>query len=123
MIKRNVLPPVERDPAAVPRTATDAGRRASYAAMTKVELLVHRRAHALGAGHRRNDSKINRSSVTSAPCAAAAAATAAAAIAGFHPSAVSAAFAWVCRSAASSLLDRRTTTTSSVTEVVTSAAP
>jgi hypothetical protein len=56
----------------------------------------HSVRHALGTGHRRNDSKINRSSVIAVPCAAAtAAATAACAMAGFHPSPVRAVFACV----------------------------
>jgi hypothetical protein len=65
-------------------------------------------AHAFGAGHRRSDSKISRSRVMSGPCAAAAASTAARAIAGFHPSPVSAARAWVQRIAAPSLLPAST---------------
>jgi len=70
-------------------------------------------AHALGMGHRRSDSRISCSSVHSLPsvaaaiAASAAAATAACAIAGFQPSAVSAALACVRRIAASSLLGRR----------------
>src|SRR5262245_57193930 len=75
--------------------------------------------YALGAGHRRNDSTINRSSVSSAPSAAVtAAATAACAIAGFHPSPVNAAFAWMRRIAASSLLGALTWALAFATEAI-----
>jgi hypothetical protein len=76
-----------------------------------------------GAGQRRNDSKINRSSVNSAPRVATASATAAAAIAGFHPSATSAAFAWELQIAASSLLGRCTPAPACALEVVARTAP
>src|SRR5262249_31145665 len=52
-------------------------------------------AHALGAGQRRNASKIRRSSAISVPCTATAAQTAACGMAGFHPRPISAVFAWV----------------------------
>ena len=65
--------------------------------------------HALGTGQRRNASTIKRSSVHSAPCVATAAATAACAMAGFQPSAASAALASVWRIAASSRLGRCST--------------
>src|SRR5256885_11538581 len=75
-------------------------------------------AQALGAGHRRSDSKTKRSSV-STPCDAAAAATAACAIAGFHPNPVSAALACVHRIATSSLLAEPAGASPALVEVVT----
>jgi len=69
------------------------------AAIAVAPLALH---HALGMGHLRSASKINCSSVASAPRTAAAASTATCAIAGFHPSPVSAARASARRLATSS---------------------